>query len=213
MIKKLLMLKNVIKNSSEKRLLDILIREASAERSSFTSEILGGSSVPDYLVNALVFKIKSILPEILGAFYPEKKEEKIKDYVYNNATVILFQEIEAPEDEGTGREMSILDHYLSRSSDDYPSEEEYEFDISYPTIDVDAEPQSRDGGPLRLMPQQEEPIPQYDETISEEILKDLLYTFVEQSDPLGPIYSEDSGESLDEDEDEDDVSLHERVKS
>lgn len=196
MIKKLVLLKNIIKGSSEKRILELLIKEA-GEMGSFTSELTGESRIPPILINSLSEMIKNLLPNILAKYYPDKSNNEIKKFVNNNAINILYTKIEAPEDEGSGEEMTILDHYFLRAMDEYPSEEEAmaEEYTSFPAIDVD-EPAQISSGPLSLMPKKEiehKDIPQYSQKISEEILTDLLYQYVDTVEPLGSL-DEDYGE-------------------
>lgn len=205
MIKKLLLLKNVIKSASERKMLENLIKEA-AEKGHFTSELLEGSVVPDVLIGSLVLKIKKILPNILLKMYHNKTQDEVKAYVNNNAYNILFTKVLLPEAEESGN-LSILDHYLYRSSLDYPTEEESVFgiDIMHPTIDVDEPAPDRNTGPLRLMPRGnlDLSVPEYNEEISEEILIDLLYNFVEQEKPFGEIDAETvdlEGEDIEEDD-------------
>jgi hypothetical protein len=188
MIRKLLVLKNIIKSSTEIKMLDSLIKEASAEMGSFTTELMNNAEVPISLINALSFKIGTILPGILSEFYPNKSESEINNYVNNNKTLILFEEIELSEDLEQSNKMSILDHYLFKSSEE---------SALPPAINVDAPPAARDSGPLKLMPEglgEDDFNLEYDEEISEQILRDLLYTFVEQEAPLGDfrhIFDED----------------------
>ena len=198
MIKKLILLRNIIKDSAEKRLLENLIKEA-ATSGSFSSEI-PDIKVHTVLVNSLTAMIKTVLPAILEEFYPNEEKEIINNFVNNNALDILYTEI--GQQGGGGNDQTILDLYMKISVDIVPSDEDHA------TINVDEPYSGSNSGPLSLMPEEPEfdSIPEYSEEDSLDILEMLLHHYVETKNPLGKIEDEDEDEFdhfYDEDEDED----------
>ena len=190
MIKKLILLRNIIKDSAEKRLLENLIKEA-ATAGSFSSELLD-TKVPNVLVNSLTAMIKLVLPEILEEFYPNEEEETINNFVNNNALDILYTEI--GQQGGGGNDQTILDLYMKMSVDIVPSDEDHT------TINVDEPYSGSNFGPLSLMPEEPEfdSMPEYSEEDSLDILEMLLHHYVETKNPLGKIEEEDEEDEEDE---------------
>jgi len=192
MIKKFILLKNNIEESSEKEFSDLSFKDID-EVGLFPSEIIEGLSLQPILVNALAEMIKEILPDILISYYPDKTKNEILNFINNNVINILYTKINSIDSL-----KSILDHYILMSMDSYPLEEDIETDeefigsiteksILFSNIDSSILPSANTLEDTSEEYFEDTFFPKYSEEISKEILINLLYEYVDVIEPLGPI--------------------------